>query len=291
MGGFEGTASATPAGTAGLAAGPHHLLHAAGGLVSIYNITGGSSSSSSSSSKNNGKAGSRVQVLQQSRQQVALSALMSAVSAGCDGVFDPSAVFDAAANRFVVSATCGGQGLVLLAVSDTSDAAGTWFVSALVADGAGTSLACTSPTAEAALVDYTQLSYNADGVFVTYKSFCPSNSSAGGVGLLALPKWALYRGAPSFQYPVYTGAELTAALQAAQPEHSSSSGGSSAGGGSDAGSSHCSQLVPGVPQEAQDVGVGTAFFVCEVSFAGMACSRRLTCRTALASMCIDINTP
>jgi hypothetical protein len=270
MGGFEGITSATPAGTAGLAAGPNHLLHAAGGIVSIYNITGSSSS----------KAAGRVQVLQQSRQSVALSVLMSAVSVGCDGVFDPSAVFDAAANRFVVSATCGGRGLVLLAVSDTSDAAGAWFVSALVADGAGTSIACTSPTAEAALVDYTQLSYNADGVYVTYKSFCPSNSSAGGVGLLALPKWPLYRGAPSFQYPIYTGAELTAALQAAQAQHSSSSSaqgsaGVSAGGGSGAGSSHCSQLVPVVPQEAQDIGVGTAAFVCEVGCSGTARLSRL----------------
>jgi hypothetical protein len=181
---------------------------------------------------------------------------MSAVSVGCDDVFDPSAVYDAAANRFLVSATCGGQGLVLLAVSATSNAAGTWFVSALVADGVGTSLACTSPAVESALVDYTQVSYNADGAYVTYKSICPSNATNSGVGLLALPKWALYRGLPSLQYPIYTGSELAAALQSS---HSSSS--SSADGGS---SSSCSQLVPVVPQEARDVGLGTALFVCEV---------------------------
>jgi hypothetical protein len=174
---------------------------------------------------------------------------MAVVAAGCDGSFDPSAAFDAAANRFLVSATCGGQGLVLLAVSATSDPTGAWFVSALVADGAGTSLACTNPVTEAALVDYTQLSYNSDGVYVTYKSICPSNSTSGGVGLLALPKWALYRGLPSYQYPVFTTAELSAALKAT-------------GGGS---SSGCSQLVPVVPQEARDVGLGIALFVCEVS--------------------------
>lgn len=240
-GGFDGTTSATPAGTAALAAGPHHLLHAAGGLVTLYNLTSSSSS----------KTGSGVQVLQHTRQSVELASLMSAVSAGCDGVFDPSAVFDAAADRFLVSTTCGGQGLVLLAVSATSDAAGAWFVSALVADGVGTPLACSSPAVESALVDYTQLSYNADGVYVTYKSICPSNATSSGVGLLALPKWALYRGGPSFQFPIFTGHDLAAAVHDTQASSSSSS--------------TCTQLVPVVPQTAQDVGLGSAYFVCEVS--------------------------
>jgi hypothetical protein len=109
---------------------------------------------------------------------------------------------------------------------------------------------------ESALVDYTQLSYNADGVYVSYKSICPSNATSSGVGLLALPKWALYRGVPSFQFPIYTGHELAAAVHDAQQPHSSDSSSSNSG---------CTQLVPVVPQAAEDVGLGSAYFVCEVS--------------------------
>jgi hypothetical protein len=220
----------------------------------VYNLTTSSSAS--------GSKGTGTQVVHSMRQSVALSSLMAAVSAGCEGVYDPSAVYDAAASRFLVSATCGGQGLVLLAVSGTSNAAGTWFVSSLVADGVGTPLACTSPAVESALVDYTQLSYDADGVYVAFKSICPSNATHEGVGLLALPKWALYRGMPSYQYPIYTGAELSAALSRAGGDSSASSG--AAGAGSEA--SSCAQLVPVLPQEAADVGLGTALFVCEVSW-------------------------
>jgi len=249
--GFAGPSSTTPAGTAALAAGPHHLLQASGGLVTIYSLDSSST-----------------QVLQHTSQSVALASLFSSVSTGCDGVFDPSATFDAAANRFLVSATCGGQGLVLLAVSSTSNAAGSWFVSALVADGVGTSLACRSPVTESALVDYTQLSYNADGVFVTYKSLCTSNTTHVGVGLLALPKWALYRGMPSFQYPIFTGAEVSAALLTSSSSSSSmpSASGSAARRDLDP-SSSCAQLVPVLPQERADVGFGEALFVCEVSTA------------------------
>jgi hypothetical protein len=191
-------------------------------------------------------------------------------------VFDPAAAYDAAAGRFVLSATCGGQGIVLLAASATNDAAGAWFVFSLVADGVGSALACASSSAaggggpEAAIADYSQVGYNSDGVFVTYKSVCPSSSSgAGGVGLLALPKWALYRGMPTFHFPLYTGRDIAAAAAAGA---AAAAAGAAAAAAAAAGSKPapaaaggCTQLVPVLPQGPRDVGVDEALFVCEVS--------------------------
>jgi hypothetical protein len=88
---------------------------------------------------------------------VHLALLMAGAAADCQDVFDPSAAFDHAAGRYIVTATCGGQGRVLLAASSSSDANGAWFVFGLVADGLNSSLACTQPVQEAAVVDYTQV--------------------------------------------------------------------------------------------------------------------------------------
>jgi hypothetical protein len=239
IGSLAGAAAAVPVGRSALAAGPQQLLQAAGGVVTLHSLT---------------PAG---EVVRNSSRSVALQLLLQPdAAAGCSRVFDPSAAFDAAANRFLLSATCGGQGLILLAASATSDAAGAWFVFTLVADGAGTPLACTHPVVEAALADASQVSYNADGVFVTYRSVCPSSSGGGGVGLLALPKWAVFRGAAVFEYPMYTGADLTAALLAGSPAPAAA-----------AAAAGCAQLVPVLPQGPGDVGSGEAWFVCEVSAA------------------------
>jgi hypothetical protein len=99
-----------------------------------------------------------------------------------------------------------------------------------------------------------QVSYNADSIFITYKSLCPSNATANGIGLLALPKHAAYMGMVNFFYAIYTSAELQAATAAA------------AGGGAAAAAAEgpCSQLQPVRPQGPADVIAGTAYFVCEV---------------------------
>eukprot|EP00775_Hariotina_reticulata_P012753 gene12753-12882_t len=172
----------------------------------------------------------------------------------CQGVYDPSAVYDHHANRFLLTATCGGQGRVLLAASATSDAVGTWFVFGLVADGVSSSLACTSPVTESALVDYTQVSYNTDGVYITHKAFCPSNASQNGLAILALPKHAVYQGKINFIFPVYTSQDLQQAVSVADNGDLNSSGGSAG----------CSQLMPVVPQSSADVPPGSTYFVCEV---------------------------
>lgn len=182
-----------------------------------------------------------------SKLSISLSSLMAGAAADCADVYDPAAVFDQSAGRFLVSATCGGQGRVLLAASAGSDPSSNWFVFGLVADGANSSLACLSPVEESALVDYSQISYNSDGIFITYKSLCPSNSSSGGVGILALPKYAIYKGMPNFLYPIYTGSDLQQALPSASKN------------------SRCSQLSPAVPQGSEDVPVGTTYFVCKVT--------------------------
>lgn len=230
--GADGISSTAPAGTSAIAVGPQHVLQAAGATVTITNI----SSSSGAWIPGSG-------------QSFSLAALMAGAAVDCQDVFDPSAVYDHSANRFLVSATCGGQGRVLLAASSTADASGAWFVFGLVADAVNTSIACEQPVKESAIVDYTQVSYNSDGVFVTYKSLCPSNPGASGGGLLALPKHAVYRGMVNFQYPVYTSSEVQQALAA--------SGVSGAG--------VCTQLQPVVPQSLADVPDGTTYFVCEVS--------------------------
>jgi hypothetical protein len=138
--GFEGISSTAPAGTAALAVGPNHLLQASGSLLTVTNI-----------SSSNGMR------IQDSDRSVRLASLMAGAAADCQDVFDPSAVFDHAAGRFIVTATCGGQGRVLLAASASSDANGAWFVFGLVADGTNTSLACTVPVQESTIVDYTQV--------------------------------------------------------------------------------------------------------------------------------------
>lgn len=95
-----------------------------------------------------------------------------------------------------------------------------------------------------------QVSYNADSIFITYKSLCPSNASASGIGLLALPKHAIYMGVVNFFFAVYTSTELQAAV--------------AAGSGAAAAAGPCSQLQPVRPQGPRDVLEGIAYFVCEV---------------------------
>ncbi|KAF8069613.1 Dclre1a [Scenedesmus sp. PABB004] len=229
--GFDAPAARAPAGTLGLAVGPRQLLLAAGGAVSIWELDPATGERARGAPRSFG-----------------LSALLAGAAAGCSDVFDPSAAYDGAAGRFLVSATCGGEGRVLLAASATPDAGGRWFAYGLAADGAGAAgLACVSP-AEASLADYTRVGVNADGVYVTYKSLCPSRPDRASWGLLVLPKYAVYSGVPHLSYAVYGPAQLASALAAA---------GLPRGGG-------CAQLAPALPQGADDAPPGgAAYFVCE----------------------------
>jgi hypothetical protein len=138
---FAGISSAAPVGTSAIAVGPSHLLQASGSLITVTNISS--------------STGSRIP---NSSRSVHLASLMAGAAADCQDVFDPSAVFDHAAGRYIVTATCGGLGRVLMAASSSSDANGAWFVFGLVADGVMSSLACIQPVQESAVVDYTQVS-------------------------------------------------------------------------------------------------------------------------------------
>lgn len=83
-----------------------------------------------------------------------------------DGVFDAVPVYDKAAGRYLITATCSGKGAALLAVSATGDPMGSWFMFTLLADGAGTRMACVSPP-ESAMADSVRLTYDNNGVYVS----------------------------------------------------------------------------------------------------------------------------
>lgn len=229
-GGFSGL-DAPPAGALSLAVGPRHAVQTAGGAMMVSNL---------------GPDGSKTSTL----RTVALRSFFAGVAPSCTGVDDASAVYDKHAGRFVIAASCGGFGRLLIAVSSTSSAAGTWFLFGLIADAVDTKLECTSPR-EQALADYPQVGYNKDGLFVTYYSYCPSDPSTSGAMLVALPKFKAYQGAPNMYAAVYSAAEVAAA------------------GGVPGGAGAVRQLQPVVPQAAEDVAEGVAYFVADVSAGGL----------------------
>jgi hypothetical protein len=228
-GGFPGL-DAPAAGTLALAVGRRHVLQAAGGVMTVYNL---------------GATGLRSTAV----RTVSLGAFFAAAAPACEGVHDAAAAYDKAADRFIVAAACGGFGRLLLGVSATPSPAGTWFVYGLVADAVGTPLECAAPK-EAALADYPQLGYNADGLFLTYHSVCPSSPAQSGAVLLSLPKYKAYQGAPSMFYSVHTAADVAAAA------------------GLPGGAAAVRQLQPVAPQARGDVQEGVAYFVSDVSLAG-----------------------
>ncbi|KAI8466856.1 MAG: hypothetical protein J3K34DRAFT_49055 [Monoraphidium minutum] len=223
-GGFPGL-DAPPAGAMALAVGRRHILQVAGGVMSVFAI---------------GPDGLRGATL----RTVPLAAFFAGVAPSCTSVDDGAAIYDKHAGRFVVAASCGGYGRVLIATSATPSAAGTWFLFGLIADAVGTKLECRSPP-EQGLVDSPRLGYNKDGLFVTYYSYCPSSPSTSGAVLLALPKFKAYQGAPSMYAAVYTAAEVAAA------------------GNVPGGAAAVRQLQPVLPQSAEDVQEGVAYFVAD----------------------------
>jgi len=214
-----------PAGTMGLAVGRRHVVQVAGGVMTVYSL---------------GVTGTKSTTV----RTVSLKSFFAGAAPSCTGVYDGAAIYDKHADRFVVAATCGGFGRLLVAASATPSAAGSWFMFGLIADAVGTALECKAPK-EQALVDYLQLGYNTDGLFVSYYAYCPSKPGVSGASVVALPKWKAYQGAPSMFYPVYTSAEVAAAADLPR------------------GARSVRQLQPVLPQSAQDVQEGVVYFVAD----------------------------
>lgn len=81
-------------------------------------------------------------------------------------MYDAVPQYDKHTKRYLVAATCGGKGAVLLAATATQDPLGPWFLFMLLADAAQTGLACDSPK-ESAIAEYVSLSYDANGVYLS----------------------------------------------------------------------------------------------------------------------------
>lgn len=83
-----------------------------------------------------------------------------------EGVYDAVPLYDKAAKRYIVAATCGGKGAVLLAATATSDPTGPWFLFMLLADAAETGMACSNPK-ETALADAVRVTHDGNGVYLS----------------------------------------------------------------------------------------------------------------------------
>jgi hypothetical protein len=81
-------------------------------------------------------------------------------------VYDAVPIYDQAAKRYVVAATCGGKGAVLLAATATPDPTGPWFLFMLLADAAETGMACVGPK-ESAVADSVRVTYDSNGVYLS----------------------------------------------------------------------------------------------------------------------------
>jgi hypothetical protein len=232
--GFAGM-DAPPSGTMGLAVGRRHAVQVAGGVMSVFSL---------------GASGAKSTTV----RTVSLASFFAGAAPSCAGVHDGAAAYDKHADRFVVAASCGSFGRVLVAVSATPSAAGTWFMFGLIADAVGTALECRAPK-EQAMADYPQLGYNKDTLLVSYYSYCPSRPSIAGASFIALPKYKAYQGAPSMYYAAYTSAEVAAAA------------------GLPGGAAAVRQLQPVVPASAGDVEEGVAYLVADVSLAVQGAAR------------------
>lgn len=83
-----------------------------------------------------------------------------------DGVYDATPLYDSAAKRYIIAATCGGKGAVLLAATATSDPLGPWFLFMLLADAADTGMGCITPK-ETAIADSVRVTYDSNGVYLS----------------------------------------------------------------------------------------------------------------------------
>jgi len=143
---------------------------------------------------------------------VTLPDFFGLVASNCDGGYiTPSAAFDKQIERFVVTAVCGGDAnQILVAVSHGADATAGWWLYSFPAYATfDTPMACqdgdthVNPTSV-----HTRVSYNKDGVYISFVQNCPLCDVPGATGavLYALPKWALYTGSTHAVVGlVYTG--------------------------------------------------------------------------------------
>jgi hypothetical protein len=105
---------------------------------------------------------------------------------------------------------CAGPNRILLAISTGDSAEGTWWLYSLVGEFTNTpngQFVC----GEQAVVNpaYTQITYNADGVYISWYQDCVSTwfDNSGAV-IAALPKWAAYKGAEFMWIPYFTAKEV-----------------------------------------------------------------------------------
>lgn len=81
-------------------------------------------------------------------------------------MYDALPLYDKAAKRYIIAATCGGKGAVLLAATATPDPLGPWFLFMLLADAAETGMACLNPK-ETAVAESARVTYDNNGVYIS----------------------------------------------------------------------------------------------------------------------------
>lgn len=204
-----------------LAAGPHHILHIVNSLVKIIPVDDDDGLPTDTGGEGGGYGSADDDA---SPTIITLPDFFGLVASDCDGGYiSPSAAFDKHQERFIVTAICGGDAnQILLAVSQTADATGGWWLYVFPGYATyDTPMACTDGDAHVNPTSiHTQVSYNRDGVFISFVQNCPlcNVPRATGAVLYALPKWSLYCGASAHSVvgPVYTG-ESVACVTALQP--------------------------------------------------------------------------
>jgi hypothetical protein len=219
-----------------LAIGRTHMIHAINSVLRVYRV--------------NPSTGNVTSLF----KTVTLPDFFALVESPCyNGVNFPAAAYDKKIGRYLLTAVCAGPNTILLAVSVGDTAEGKWILYSLPGEPRGSRLTCgttvnTNPA-------YTQLNYNNDGVYITYYQDCDSSwfDNSGAV-LYALPKWAVYKGATYFWFPVFTAFEVLLGI----------------GDTNDSGwfTGGFRQLQPVMPQRAADVLYEVAYFVGEVSTGG-----------------------
>ncbi|WIA21393.1 hypothetical protein OEZ85_000609 [Tetradesmus obliquus] len=221
-----------------IAVGPDTALHVVNSLVAIYKVNPGTGNPASLNS-------TKPALL------VSLPSFFTLVAPQCSGgYFSPSATYDKLVGRFLLTAVCGGDAnQILLAVSSTSSALGGWLLYSFAAEATqSTPMVCDGYPAAL----HTQVSYNTDGVFISYVQNCPDDPfSATGAVLYALPKWAAYRGATYFWVPVWTAYDV----QKAAGYH---------GNLQDYAPMAFVQMQPVHPQREADVAAEVAYFVTDL---------------------------
>lgn len=139
---------------------------------------------------------------------------------------------------------------ILLAISTTASATGTWILYSF--DGEVTSntpMQCDGYPVSL----QSQVTYNRDGVYVSWVQNCPPNQELDtGAVLMALPKWAVYKGATWFYAPVWTAWDIYDSINLDSEAYYPGA---------------FLQLQPVMPQRAEDVQAEVVYFVMDVSAA------------------------